>query len=50
MNEMSTITTSNRNSQSTSAELGIYSGDNEWEPASSMKKQPLSNITSKYNW
>jgi hypothetical protein len=47
---MSTNTTSNRNSQSTSAELRRYSGDDEWEPTSSMNKQPISNATSKYNW
>lgn len=50
MNERSMNTTNNRTSGSTSAELRRYSGDNEWEPTSPMNKQPLCNLTNKYNW
>jgi hypothetical protein len=50
MNERSMNTTNNGTSRSTSAELRRYSGDNKWEPTSPMKKQPLCNVTNKYNW
>ncbi|XP_023714727.2 uncharacterized protein LOC111868372 [Cryptotermes secundus] len=49
MNERSMNTTNNRYSQSIRAELRKYSGDNEWEPISPMNKQPLCNLTNKFN-